>query len=224
MRSLTEKYEGLLQNQRIGQGYIHSCQEEADYAVCDLCHVYGISGEHDFAQPTRLIVRDVYLSDHSAGELAAARTDLPFTEIKTEVSIDRVTAKANPRQMERVPAGVIFGDVLAEEGKESAAWQSRQGEIVYSVYGGDGMDAGEDVARFRLVVRGMQLLEDDYLGGLGSRGSGKVRLTDIQVGCKSRHEYGALPKPVGNYYASVSELAAALDTGLLERLRQEIIK
>jgi CRISPR-associated protein Csm3 len=222
MRSLTEKYEGLMQNQPIHHGFIHSCQTKEEYATCDLCHVYGVPGERDFAEPTRLIVRDVYLSDHSAEALETARTDLPYTEIKTEVSIDRVTAKANPRQMERVPAGVVFGAAVATDAPEAEKWQKRQAEMVYSVYGGDGMDAAADTERFRIVVRGMQFMEDDYLGGLGSRGSGKVRLTDIRIGCKSRQNYGAVPELAGEY-ASVTDLAAALDTGLLETLQQMIL-
>ena len=43
------------------------------------------------------------MSEASASRLTeTGRTDLPFTEVKTEVSIDRVTSAANPRQMERV--------------------------------------------------------------------------------------------------------------------------
>lgn len=37
-----------------------------------------------------------------------SNTDLPFTESKTEVSINRITAIANPRTFERVPAGAQF--------------------------------------------------------------------------------------------------------------------
>lgn len=202
MRSLTEKYLGLKQNQRIGLGYIHSCKERAEYDDCDLCQVYGVPGECDFATPTRLIVRDVHLSEESAGKLTEAHTDLPFTEVKTEVSIDRVTAKANPRQMERVPAGAVFGVA----------------ELVYSVYGGDRIDSAKDLERFRTVVFGLKLLEDDYLGGLGSRGSGKVRLVNIRVGVKSRQSYGAEPQRIGETYKTVAELDKALDTGLLEAL------
>ncbi len=192
MRSLTEKYEGAVQNQQIGQGFIHSCQEERLYRDCDICQVYGVPGERDFATPTRLIVRDVHLTEESEKKLASVRTDLPYTEVKTEVSIDRVTSAANPRQMERVPAGVTFG----------------RAEMVYSVYSGDGIDPERDIARFATVVRGLQLLEDDYLGGLGSRGSGKVRLLKIEVGVKSRSDYGPQPKVIAES-GSVAELAAA---------------
>jgi CRISPR-associated protein Csm3 len=196
MRSLTEKYEGAEQNQDVGGTTIHSCQAESDYQGCDICQVYGVPGERHFATPTRLVVRDVPLTEQSADDLKQVRTDLPYTEVKTEVSIDRVTSAANPRQMERVPAGVAFGPA----------------EMVYSVYGGDSFDPGRDIARFAIVVRGLQFLEDDYLGGLGSRGSGKVRLTGIRVGVKSRQAYGPEPAWLREEpYASLAELAQDLD-------------
>ena len=116
VRSLLEKYRGLAQNQRIGQGFIHSCDDKEQYPGCDVCQIFGVPGERDFATPTRLVVRDVHLSDASAKTLEEqAHTDLPYTEVKTEVSIDRVTSAANPRQMERVPAGAVFGGTHAHE-------------------------------------------------------------------------------------------------------------
>lgn len=158
MRSLTEKYTGAAQNKRVGQISIHTCQDKNVYQSCDICQIYGVPGESGFSNPTRLIVRDVQMSEQSVKKLQKHRTDLPFTESKTEVAIDRVTSAASPRQMERVPAGVIFGEA----------------EMVYSLYDGTGCDSQIDLTRFKTVITGLQLLEDDYLGGLGSRGSGKV--------------------------------------------------
>ena len=165
MRSLLEKYHGLKQNQRIGRGYIHSCEDETEYQTCDVCHTFGLPGEREFATPTRLFVRDTFLSEKSVRDLNAANTDLPYTEVKTEVSIDRVTSEANPRQLERVPAGAVF---------ESA-------EMVYSLYEGTKMSLADDIARLKTVLEGLALLEDDYLGGSGSRGSGKVKIEHIKV-------------------------------------------
>ncbi len=175
MRSLLEKYHGLEQNQTIGQGRIHSCTDERQYPTCDVCQVFGVPGERKFATPTRLVVRDVHLSDASAKKLEdSGRTDLPYTEVKTEVSIDRVTSAANPRQMERVPAGSLFSNA----------------ELVYGIYSGDDCDPGKDIERLRTVIEGLQLLEDDYLGGLGSRGSGKVRLQNIKVKARAHGDLG----------------------------------
>lgn len=201
MRSLLEKYQGKEQNQRIGQGYIHSCTDKRDYPDCDICQVFGVPGERDFATPTRLLVRDVHMKDESARQLEeSGRTDLPYTEVKTEVSIDRVTSAANPRQMERVPAGAAFG----------------QAELVYSIYSGDGCNKANDIERLRVVVEGLRLLEDDYLGGLGSRGSGKVRLKDIRVSLRPAKDYLAEPQRLGEY-ATLHELIAGL-----EALRKQV--
>ncbi len=197
MRSLLEKYMGLKQNQRIGQGYIHSCDKEDEYASCRVCQIFGVPGERAFGGPTRLVVRDTHMSDEEAERIArTARTDLPYTEVKTEVSIDRVTSAANPRQLERVPAGTVFGPA----------------ELVYSVYSVNGSDAGQDVAWLRTVLEGMQLLEDDYLGGQGSRGSGKVRFRNIRVRVREGTDYLQPPAVVGEeQYPSLQELAAGWD-------------
>lgn len=197
LRSLLEKYRGLEQNQPIGHGRIHSCQDAGEYAGCPLCQVFGVPGERDFATPTRLIVRDVHLTETSVDRLEnVARTDLPYTESKTEVSIDRVTSAANPRQMERVPAGAVFGPA----------------ELVYSIYRGDDCDPQRDVDNLRLLLEGMQLLEDDYLGGLGSRGSGKVALKGIRVTVRGA-DYLADPMPVSpkQGYETLRALVAARD-------------
>lgn len=218
VRSLLEKYEGLPQNQRIGQGAIHSCganqsrdvqksQGRAEYEACAVCQVFGVPGEREFgiATPTRLVVRDVQMGKKSAEDLEKlARLDLPYTEIKTEVSIDRVTSAANPRQMERVPAGVRF----------------EPAEIVYSIYAGDGCDPARDVANLAELIKGLVLLEDDYLGGLGSRGSGKVRLSGLQVRLRGKDDMLSKARPLGEY-DSLSQLVAELPE-LQGRIRQHL--
>lgn len=194
IRSLLEKYEGKMQNQRIGQGHIHSCQDEKEFSTCNICQVFGVPGERDFATPTRLVVRDSHLSAKSAGDLeASGRTSLPYTEVKTEVSIDRVTSAANPRQLERVPAGVAFSDA----------------EMVYSIFEGERCNAKQDIDRIKTLVEGLHLLEDDYLGGQGSRGSGKVSLQDIRVHVKDGRDYLGAPV-VTRTFKDLNELAEGL--------------
>lgn len=194
MRSLLEKYKGLKQNKRIGQGFIHTCEDKNEYDDCPVCQVFGVPGELKFATPTRLVVRDAFLSEESAKKLEAAQTDLPYTEVKTEVSIDRVTSAANPRQMERVPAGAIFD----------------KAEMVFSLYEGEGCSAQKDLERLGVILEGMQLLEDDYLGGLGSRGSGKVAFTNIQV--SFREDPSQPPKPLHPQpFKNLAEFSAAFD-------------
>ncbi|MCP4538872.1 MAG: type III-A CRISPR-associated RAMP protein Csm3 [Chloroflexi bacterium] len=187
MRSQMEKFHGLPQNRRIGQVTIHTCKSGQEYANCIICHIYGLPGDSDFSTSTRLVVRDVQLSEDSVTKLDAAKTDLPFSEVKWEATIDRVTSAATPRQMERVPAGAVFGPA----------------ELVYSIY-----DAA-DVGRFVNVIEGMQLLEDDYLGGSGSRGSGKVAFRNITIKAKARDNYRH-GKNYERSFDTLDDLAAAL--------------
>ncbi len=187
MRSQTEKRLGLPQNNRIGQVTIHTCRKEAEYTAnggCPVCHVFGVPAEIGYSGPTRLVVRDVNLTDASASDLEKARTDLLYAELKTEVAIDRVTSAATPRTIERVPAGAVFGPA----------------ELVFSIY------EAADFNRLKVVIEAMQLVEDDYLGGQGSRGSGKVRFKDIQVAARSRGDYSKLVEY--KTFTSVQELAA----------------
>lgn len=199
MRSLSEKLQGKAQMQRIGQNvYIHTCMNETEYLTCAVCHVFGVPGERTFSTPTRLLVRDTFLTPESAADLGRAKTDLPYTEVKWEAAIDRVTSAATPRQMERVPAGAVFGPA----------------ELVYSVY-----EAG-DIDRMRDLIAALQLLEDDYLGGQGSRGSGKVRFQDLVVTCKAKEGYALPSPPHHGPYADLAGLRQ--DEGLIEWIKQQI--
>jgi len=172
MRSLSEKFQQKEQNWPLAGIKIHLCRNQDAYQKCDVCRIYGIlpSEEIPFS-PTRLVVRDVSLSRQSAKALEdpKVKTDMPYTEVKWEAAIDRVTSAAVPRQMERVPAGVVFDSL----------------EMVFSIHD------QRDVDLLWRVIEAMQLLEDDYLGGLGSRGSGKISFRTINVHCRSaKNGYG----------------------------------
>ncbi len=107
--------------------------------------------------PTRLIVRDALLSAESRAVRASGR---PITEVKSENSINRITAMANPRPMERVLPGVRFDC-----------------EFVYRVFDIEGDRGERDKALFSEVfLLSLQLLQLDALGGGSSRGNGKVSL------------------------------------------------
>lgn len=173
MRCLMDRHLGTDLNKRIGQATIHECRDASSYATCVVCKIFGLPGERDFAEPARLLVRDALLTRESAEELKAIKTGLPFTEIKTEVAIDRITSAANPRQNERVPAGAVFGPL----------------EMVYSLYAVNGNGAKADLDRWPHLIKAMELLEDDYLGGYGSRGAGKVRFRNLSVVFKPRGYY-----------------------------------
>jgi CRISPR-associated protein Csm3 len=114
--------------------------------------------EKDNSQPSKLIVRDAYLTADSVKKLVEASLDMPYTENKFENTIDRVKGKAeHPRQSERVPAGAEF-DV----------------EMVINVWDNDNADALK-----QLLQQGIALIENDYLGGSGSRGYGQVKFGEL---------------------------------------------
>jgi CRISPR-associated protein Csm3 len=174
---------------------IHECKEEASYAQCPVCQVFGLTPGGDRGErsdwttikPTRLLVRDVSLLRKDAqGNDAAdneqffkAKFDLPYTEVKWEAVIDRITSAAVPRQNERVPAGAVFGPF----------------EFVYSIYDVNGEGAESDVKWLRHVFEGMQLIEDDYIGGYGSRGTGKIAFESLEVIFKSPACYKGEAEP-----------------------------
>lgn len=113
--------------------------------------LFGVSGDNEQSHASRLIVRDAEL-DINACDFS--KTDLPYTESKTEVAIDRVTAKANPRTFERVPAGAQF-----------------KLNMVLNIFEGENEQMLKDT-----LNQAMHLLEDDYLGGHGSRGYGQIAI------------------------------------------------
>lgn len=190
MRSLWEKATGAQQNRGIGKGVtIHACETKSEYTKCPVCQIYGTLGQNEAAFPTRIVVRDAPLKP---GSLENVRTDMPFTEVKWEAAIDRVTSAATPRQIERVPAGAVFNPM----------------QIVFNIY-----EAG-DFGRFLDVLTALQLVEDDYLGGQGSRGSGRVAFTGLKLTCKS----------TGNYQAGETKNLESLQDGPthLEWMRSQI--
>ncbi len=117
--------------------------------------------------PARLTIRDCHLVPESAEKLRQVDTGLYMTEWKFENGIDRVTAAANPRQVERVPAGAQF-----------------QFELVYTVENKD--QVIEDLQNIAIALA---ILEDDALGGHGSRGYGKVKFENFRFSYRSLEQY-----------------------------------
>lgn len=103
-------------------------------------------------QQSRLMFKDAFLVNEEK---------LPQVfETKFENTIDRLTAEANPRQIERVIRGAKF-DLC----------------IIYNVENLDEVE--EDFANLQTAI---DLLRFDYLGGGGTRGNGRVEFADLR--CK----------------------------------------
>lgn len=110
-------------------------------------HIKNSQNNHESQQASRIIIRDAELINPEDIE----GTELPFTETKVENSIDRITSKANPRTFERVPKDARF-----------------QLNITLNVFEGDDDFLGN-------IFNALKLVEDDYIGGSGSRGNGQVK-------------------------------------------------
>jgi len=119
--------------------------------------VNNLFGFTDDKSISKLIVRDSYLSDESLKKFEESEgLDMPYTENKFENVIDRVKGTAeNPRQTERIPAGVFFNV-----------------EFIINLWTGDNKEEFID-----LLETGIKALENDYLGGSGTRGYGQVRFS-----------------------------------------------
>lgn len=106
---------------------------------------------------TRCVFRDALLTEESSERLQSILGAGNYTEIKGENSINPLSGTAdNPRFIERVPAGVDF-----------------EGEIVLQVYSGDNEKVQRD-----FLEEGLSMLALNYIGGSGSRGYGRIEITD----------------------------------------------
>jgi CRISPR-associated protein Csm3 len=142
------------------------------------------------ATPARLAIYDAPLDAASITPQMRENLDDEITEVKSENAIDRITSQANPRTLERVPSGARFHvrmvlDVLCEEDKALAA----------------------------RLIEGLRLLEDDALGGGGSRGSGRVRFANLKLVWRNRTFYST--------GGAETELASAADLTAVQALAND---
>jgi CRISPR-associated protein Csm3 len=183
LRSLLEQSSGLAVpselvylSKRKGQEVrIHQSDRPDD----EICLLFGrnpgrmerVGGEAldtTYSSPARLTAYDAPLEPDSITPQMRENLDDELTEVKSENAIDRITSQANPRTLERVPAGARFRvkmvmDVLCEE----------------------------DAPLFARVLEALRLLEDDALGGGGSRGSGLVRFAGLRLAWRGKNYYAA---------------------------------
>jgi CRISPR-associated protein Csm3 len=122
--------------------------------------------DSNHATPSRLSVFDAPLVAESITAQMRETLDDELTEVKSENAIDRITSQANPRTLERVPAGARFRIRMVVD-----------------------LMCPEDGTLPALVLQGLRLLEDDALGGGGSRGSGRVSFDNLKLTWRSRDYY-----------------------------------
>jgi len=158
-------------------------QNDGKPCECGKCNICKIFGPHS-SKTISEPVRIIIRDAYLEGE-----TD---TEEKTENVIDRVkgtTLRGGLRQIERIPVGSIFNF-----------------EVVYNVY------SEKDKTLIKKFIEGMKLLEDDYLGGSGSRGYGKIEFREMDITEKTKefYEKGGESEKIGDLN-NIKELEANLD-------------
>ena len=160
MRSLLEWKHGKVKTDRGNKkeyGEVCKCGKPD----CIICRIFGSSAEDSESGPTRLIVRDAVLDEGYKTELTGKDPNwIPgdITEDKYENTINRITARANPRNFERVVSGAKFSF-----------------EMSYKVFEENNGNGNTDEEYFKHVIEGLKLIEMDALGGAGSRGCGQVK-------------------------------------------------
>lgn len=136
----------------------------------------GFSKKYEKEQPakkTRLLIPDMYpflddkRSKYAGEQFKDFDLELGLTEVKFENTIDRKNGGANPRQLERVPEGVKFAF-----------------KLIYEVY-----NDGKEKAHINAILGAMRMLEDDYLGGQGSRGYGRISFENVSFRRRTMEDY-----------------------------------
>ena len=123
-------------------------------AAC-LTALFG-SSQKENVHVGRLLFSDMFLQNK---EELKEQNIYRATEVKFENKINRSTAEATPRQLERVIRGAKFGLNLIYEYQDDVTMMQD----------------------FEILRNGLKLLQYDYLGGNGSRGYGKVTFHDLAV-------------------------------------------
>ncbi|RKX80193.1 MAG: type III-A CRISPR-associated RAMP protein Csm3 [Spirochaetes bacterium] len=160
MRSLMEWYFNKV---KVNGGEPCKCGEPD----CEICRVFGCAIQNTEKSvekskkrgPTRLIVRDAFLTEETKEKFAGKN----LVEDKSENSINRLTAAATPRHLERVVPGTEFDFSLSYRFFDME----------------DGFEIDERYFR-DVVLKALAILEHDFLGGGGSRGSGKIMFVDLR--------------------------------------------
>lgn len=85
--------------------------------------IFGISSDkkNNLKYPTRLIVRDSFPTEESIKLWEKQEEVVRGSELKWENTIDRITSRANPRSLERIPKGssFIFESIFSYEEDEN---------------------------------------------------------------------------------------------------------
>lgn len=164
-------------------GDVWGFQEDDPDPTDPVLRIFGVAAKKWNGGPTRLLVRDSFLTE----EWRNRADDPTFTivEEKNEVAIDRIAGKAMDgrlRTTERVPAGVEFEftmifrlfDMSPLAAHDSRLRTVRGRERSYEVRDLEYRDLA-------WLLQGLAFLEEEALGGSGSRGYGRIRFEGLTL-------------------------------------------
>jgi len=175
-RSLLEKWMGKPSNRGSDKIFRYEAENIDKALTCELSRIFGSTSPSGDALnfPSRLIVRDF----------------MPIRDVKlerkSENTLDRLSAHANPRTNERVADGSEFSlnleynlEVIRDDDAK--------------IYLGDNKDTidaylGNTIEDLKNIFNTLLLLEHSYLGGNGSRGYGHVSFTNLKLEIKTAHQ------------------------------------
>lgn len=123
-----------------------------------IARLFGSSHQKNKISPARILISDAIMSKKEENRLREFGVE-DVTEVKFENTISRLTGIAKPRQIERIIRGAQFTV-----------------EMIYEVY-----EKEEALKDIELLFEGCKLLENDYLGGHGTRGYGRVNITSMKI-------------------------------------------
>lgn len=164
MRSLMAKY--------YQQGKVF-CKIEEEPLLLQRLFGSSKNNQTGVIQRGRLQFCDMFLKDRDKLNMEK------LTEIKSENTINRVTGEANPRQIERVVRGNVFElkmyYIVQFDDKD---YMDKEEQKIACDRVGQMREVEED---FDAVVEGINLLNNDYLGGHGSRGYGRIKISNLEL-------------------------------------------
>jgi len=187
---------------------IHMCGKPD----CEICRVFGRTPEKlesegggqvpdNMIYTTRLKIDDAYPTNDTIEKWKSSSPE--GVEVKYENVLDRLTSRANPRGVERVPRGSEFRVTMS-----------------YKIFD------EKDVENVSVVFQSLKLVEDGYLGAYGSRGYGRVRFKNISMRLKKREYYESCDDKSkvtvkGKQYNSLEELLKEMGK-IKEEIRQQL--
>lgn len=152
--SLKGKMRTLLAKMRDEQVVLPPHSEDEDVII----RLFGAAGKEKTVF-SRLQFSDCMVQEEAVQKFNEIETDTYLGEVKFENTISRATGVANPRQIERVPAGMTFDF-----------------RLVYNIE-----DENEMEEDMNVIADGIRLLQWDYIGGHGSRGYGRIAFSKWRV-------------------------------------------